>query len=703
MRGPAGALAALALFLVPVAAKATDKLLLEVWINGDTQHRTIAVTQQGNALLADAEDLRGAGLVLPPGTRGAVDLHALPGLAAKIDVPDQVLALTVQARDLDRNVYDLRPSLDRAAPASMRGAVLRYDLTGEAGDLGRLGRTLSGGAGLSLDVFSGDMLFSSSGFANFASHANSARLDTTLEIDDPAAMTHLVFGDAIGGALSWSRAVRFAGVQYASDFSLRPDLVTQPLPAFFGEAAVPTTVEVFSDAAKVFEQDVPPGPFELHDLPIVTGGGTASIVTSDALGRQTTQTLSLYTTTDLLAAGLTSFAFDAGFLRRDYGVKSFGYSQPVASATVRHGFADTWTLEAHGEAAPGLGLLGGGVARSLGGLGAFSLDGALSTGGHGTGWLGGATVEGGSGPLHVFGNLQATGGDFRDLASLDGSAPPLSRWQAGASMDFHHYGALALSWIGETPRRGTPSQFLTASYSLSLAGSASAGVTGLRDLADGKWSVQLFLSIPLGGGYLSGALSAAPDGRTALVAYDHPADPDGGLGWRATAQAGDFARAEADVDWLGDRAHLGAAAAVDGAMPALRADADGALVLLDGALFAARDPGGAMALVHTGVPGVHVARENRPVAVSDSDGDVLLTGLDSNTPNHISVDARDYPMTAALPPSDQSVVTPRRGAVVADFRPQGEIALPNLLTAGAAQAPKRCATGDACLRLADAH
>ncbi|HEY0300132.1 MAG TPA: fimbria/pilus outer membrane usher protein, partial [Rhizomicrobium sp.] len=557
MHRGAWAMMAFATLIVPAAGQASNTLLLELWINGATRHAVVAVTMEGAALKARADDLRRAGLVLPAETPAVVDLRALPGATAKIDMPGQLLLLTVASRALAGEVYDLQPAPERPQASSLTGATLHYDLSAATDDATRFGRSASGGANLALDLFSQSGLFRVSGFARTAASGGMAvRLDTAFEIDDPEGPSRLVLGDAVSGAVSWSRAVRFAGVQYASDFSLRPDLVTQPLPAFFGEAAVPTTVEVFAGAVRVFEQDVAPGPFEIRNLPVVTGGGTASIVTRDVLGRQTTQSLSLYTTTDLLAPGLTSFAFDLGLLRKDYGVASFGYSTPIASAIVRRGLAGGWTVEAHGEAAPRQALAGVGLARSLGAFGAFSLDGAVSTGGAGTGWLGAATLEGGSGIFHVFGSLAAASASYRDLASLDGTPPARLRWQLGASASFREAGSLSLSWIGDRTWRGTAAQYLSASYSVSLPGELFLGLTGLRDVGAGKWSAQLFLTVPFGGGYASGTLSAAPDGNSALLSYDRPVDPDGGVGYRVMAQAGDDTRAGAEIAWLGDHGRL---------------------------------------------------------------------------------------------------------------------------------------------------
>ena len=74
------------------------------------------------------------------------------------------------------------------------------------------------------------------------SDAGWRRLDSTLTYDDPARLATARLGDLISGGLSWTRPIRLGGIQLARNFGLRQDLVTLPLPAFSGTAAVPSTI-----------------------------------------------------------------------------------------------------------------------------------------------------------------------------------------------------------------------------------------------------------------------------------------------------------------------------------------------------------------------------------------------------------------------------------------------------------------------------
>lgn len=56
------------------------------------------------------------------------------------------------------------------------------------------------------------------------------RLDTGYTYADLRTLRRYSVGDFITGGLSWTRPVRMGGLQVRSDFSMRPDLITFPLP-----------------------------------------------------------------------------------------------------------------------------------------------------------------------------------------------------------------------------------------------------------------------------------------------------------------------------------------------------------------------------------------------------------------------------------------------------------------------------------------
>jgi len=447
---------------------------------------------------------------------------------------------------------------------------------------------------------------------------------------------------------------------------------------------VPATVDVFSGAAKLYQQDVDPGRFELRNLPIVTGGGTATIVTRDVLGRETSQSIALYTDAGLLATGLQDYALDAGFLRTGYGRASFGYDTPVFSGNWRRGLSDRLTLEMHGEAAPGLALLGGGAEWGFG-FGSLSAD--IAAGG---GLMQSFSAHALAGPLNFYGQAMLADRGYRDLAGLaaaGGLPAPRQRFQAGVTTNFDWAGTLGLSWISSKYTAQPARQLLSTSWSVQLPDGAFAALTGLRDFQSGAVSAQLSFNIPLGPHGLAGVTAANDNGKlSGLAMFDDPADPDGGFGYRIATGWEDGGRFQGEANWIGPHVALDGGVSLDHGVPSLRAGASGALVFLRGSLFAAHDPGGAVALVRTGEPNIHIYRENRSVGVSDGDGEALLTGLDAWAPNRIAVESRDYDFDA-LVEKTEAIVAPRAASgVVLDFTPASRHPLLATLTRGVAMA-----------------
>ena len=106
------------------------------------------------------------------------------------------------------------------------------------------------------------------------------RYDTTWRFTDEQRLLTYETGDFVTGALPWSSSVRVGGVQLSRDFAVRPDLVTYPLPAFAGEAAVPTSLDLFINGFKSSTTELQPGPYTLTNVPFINGAGEAVVVLS---------------------------------------------------------------------------------------------------------------------------------------------------------------------------------------------------------------------------------------------------------------------------------------------------------------------------------------------------------------------------------------------------------------------------------------
>ena len=123
------------------------------------------------------------------------------------------------------------------------GAVLNYLLFGGSGGKNIITNWQFQGASATLDgrIFSPYGTLSQTGILNTNSGnsviSDHLRLDTAWTYKDPDRALTYRAGDMISGGLLWTRPVRLGGIQVQRDFSIRPDLVTLPLPSFSGSAA----------------------------------------------------------------------------------------------------------------------------------------------------------------------------------------------------------------------------------------------------------------------------------------------------------------------------------------------------------------------------------------------------------------------------------------------------------------------------------
>jgi outer membrane usher protein len=147
------------------------------------------------------------------------------------------------------------------------------------------------------------------------------RLDTAWTRDFPDRIATLRVGDAISTPANWGRAVRFGGIQYGTNFSTQPTLVTTPLLVAQGEAVVPSTVDVFVNGRQIASESVPPGRSRSTSCQCHGAGQLRS--STDVLGREQAAVQRYYSGTAPLREGSMNF-HRARQYPPGYGSSSFG-------------------------------------------------------------------------------------------------------------------------------------------------------------------------------------------------------------------------------------------------------------------------------------------------------------------------------------------------------------------------------------------
>jgi outer membrane usher protein len=543
------------------------------------------------------------------------------------------------------------------------------------------------GGSLSLDgnVFGRFGTFSQSAIASTTfKNARVLRLDTSWSYSDPETVMSYRAGDLITGGLAWTRPLRIGGVQIQRNFSIRPDLITLPLPTLSGSAAVPSTLDVYLGNVKTYSTEIPSGPYQIENLPVISGAGTARVVVTDTTGRQIESESTFFTDARLLRKGLVDFSVEAGVPRLDYGLRSAIYDDhPVITASGRIGLTDQVTLQGHAELGNGLHLLGGGLTFAATPFGLVSGAVSLSQYGAKTGMLFYGAWDLPAGAFNLHASTQRTTGDYRDLASLIGGplAGPvfpraIDQFVVSYQLPPDSRSSLSIGAIHSDQGSSGKAMILNGSFNRSFENGMSVFVTGFRDLHDRKsFGAFAGLTVPLDAsangsvGVTSNNLGEAVTGDLVQSIGTEPGSVGGHLGF--SAGKNEYVTAYGALRLRGGL--FEGQITQQGNSVNASATMSGALVVEDNGVFASQRVDDAFAVVDAGAPGVKVLRENLPVGITGSSGKLLVTGLNSYQENKISIDPVDLPISADVPNTEMRIVPAERSGVVAAFGVKGSL------------------------------
>jgi outer membrane usher protein len=641
-------------------------------------------------------------------------LDDIPGVAYRYDEPGQKIFVRAGDKGLVTRVYNVygRPKVIAPVPTDF-GAVFNYTLFASSTAFPKSMLTFSG-ASASIDarafgpygtLSQSAILGSNLGTANAA-----LRLDTTWAYSDPQNMNTYRAGDVISGGLAWTRPIRLGGVQMQRNFSLRPDLVTMPLPSVSGSAAVPSIMDVYVNNVKVQTQDLTPGPYQITNIPMLTGAGDARVVLRDSAGRTTEVNIPFYASLELLRPGMTDFSAEAGVPRVGFGTSSDSYVEnPIGSASLRAGIYDWLTAESHFESGIGLANGGGGGVIGIGALGVASFAASASHFERETGFQSYVAFDGQISGLNLHLSSQHTFGHYNDLASLSARCfqfitpavpvpnpyllttatirPPRFIDTISIGTSLFDSSSLSVAFLHVDLNQTKPSDIVNVSYSRPVIAGGSVYLTAYKDFND-RNSFGFFagLTVPLGDkASATSGVSRTPVGTGYTIDAAKPLDAEpGSYGWRLRADQGATysggyygggasyrsSVARIDVDAL--RTRGGTSGAVQ---------AEGSVAALDDGIFLTNRINDAFAVVDVGAPNVDVSYENRPVGKTDAQGKILLTELRSYQTNKIAIDPQGLPLNAEAPVVQEVVAPADRSGLVVRFGVKTEVGAAVLILA----------------------
>jgi len=674
----------------------------------------VFVILRGPDVLAKVGDLGKTGLRVVGGTRekrGEDEMVWLRSLAPRVEfaVDERALTLTVTAEPslFGGVVLDLRSRRPEGIVyGSAPSLFANYSVTGSDLQDGR-GARASGfaEAGLSLG---GHLLFAS-GQRN-AIDGSWDRLMTNLIFDVRHRLTRIVVGDftATSDVLGSGRTL--GGVSVTRDYSLDPYYVFLPTQRLSGTALTPSTVEVYVNGQLVRRESLPPGQFDLQNIPTTSGSGETRVVIKDAFGAAQTVASPYYMALGTLAKGLSDFGYNLGFARLGLGDQSWNYGRPEMILRHRYGLTDGLTLGGRFEGTlqarrgePTLYTASGGPSLALRlPVGELAVIAAAS---RQDGRNGGAALLSYSyvgRPVYLqvgaryqsrdYANLSALVRQQLDVTSANGWAvyklthsPVIDRQRldvttsvaknisqvASASIqyqatDWWHSGwnhrltlmgnrtltrwMYVFATFGALFRTGMPAEYdLFAGISFAAADRVSASATRSDHWGGGR---------PHGGATQAALQQSLPVGP--------------GLGYRVVATQGENALNQATLQYQGAYGRVEADYQRYGFTTPERGQARlsvlGGIVLIGGRLFLTRQNQDAYALIRVpSVAGVHATVSNQAVGTTDGHGDLLIPNLLHYYGNRVGINDKDIPIDYDIGATEETIAPPYRGGMIVAF------------------------------------
>lgn len=648
-----------------------DRMLLELCVNGSC-YGTAFVVVRHQHILVDEDALKRANLPLlnaqkqTIGSKRFIDMSAYDrGSRVQLDASGGRLRLTLPASAYADHRIDLRPRRQRLVPTAVPSAFVNYALnvgTGHSDVSTYFDAGIAYGRGLLRTNPSWSPTHGfSRGLTRF--EYNDTDNNQRWTIGDQYAYS----SDGLGGT------ALIGGFGLARAYDLDPYLITFPQPTISGLLQAPGTVSIYENGVLVSQRQVPAGPFNLTSLGLGAGANSVRVVVQDPFGGTSVLQQNYYGANQMLAPGLSDYAYQFGVERPSTQVNGYETRRPVFLARQSYGFTDDVTAGFRVEAESGLVNAGSSVSLRL-------PFGILTTGvaSSKTGGIDGH----GSSVVYQYNNryfnfasgVQAYSNNYRQIG--DESLPASFRTQrvGYVSVGWAPVSRLSLQLsVGDTlyddgtwqRNIGLNSALNLTDAVLTLGINRQLNHSGISDS-----QVMFNLVIPLGRGSIGfNANHDAHTGNSYGFSAQRSLPSDGGWGYNVNAQNGDDGIS--GIGQLNYQDRYGLVQFTGQRLAGQNAGGmlvSGSLVAMDDHVFAGRTLQNGYALIQTpGMAGVEVTRENQPVGSTDANGNLLVTTLLPYQANKVGIDQNSVSLRYQIDTTDQIVSVPRMGGTIVRF------------------------------------
>ena len=673
MRRAGGLLVAVVFFLLaPLPARAQVPLVVDATLNSEARG-AILLLEDARGLLLGSDELRAWRLLVPPSAdlqfqrRSYYRFERLGIEVVEFDRAALRIELRASPAAFEASVLPLAELELRATPAAL-GGFFNYDLVGTrdaqraalngAFELGAFSRI-----GVLAHQFVARNLWRDDGEPR-----QYERIATALRRDWSETLLTLELGDAISRAGATGRALRFGGAQLRTNFGLRPGFVQQPLPTLTGQAALPSTVEVFVQNQLRSITNVPAGPFTLDRVPVVLGAGDARVVVRDALGREHVMTTSFYAASGLLREGLADFSASAGRLRTAGALDGRQYGNDFASGLLRYGVHRNLTLEARAEYEAGATRVAAAALDAGSRFGEGEVAAAIAQTPTRTRRFVALGYRYQDVDRSIRARIELAQPGLRFAGDTEESPTPRRLTTVNGSQRFTERWTASATWIDSQRADGTRTRSASVAVFAGIGAGASVLMTlnRVEDERGRRNLVGAFVTFPLGPrtSFNAGVEGGALPRRTATLQQALPIDEGWGYRVAATEARGNNRGNAWAALQLPAATLVAEAAKVQNQPVAVRLGASGSVAAIDGVAFAARAIVDSFALIRIPeVTDVPVLLNNQAAGRTDARGNLVLPRLSSYLPSVVRVDPDELPPDVEIRRDRETVVPPYRSGV----------------------------------------
>lgn len=651
--------------------------LSEIRVDGRTLKRMVELKWVDGALAIDAQSAATAQLPIPEGAAGFVKLDSLDLASWDFDRLAQRLTVKLFRKGDGPNDIDVaRRNFMGGEHTPIFAALMDYDLTASVSG----GETQVSAFAAPRITYGNFQL--ASDFHYISNRAKGGpslvRLDTTATYGIANRNLQVSLGDVITAGAQSQRPLRIGGLQIGTDFALRPDLITAPLPDFYGTVAVPTSLDIIINDQRFKSADIEAGDYQVRNIPAVIGRGEVAVVVRDETGREVVQSARVYVSRDMLAPDLWEGAANVGWIRRRFGERSNDYDTLVGTFFLRRGLSRSLSLGVSGEIGAGVTNFGGQIDATVFDRAMVFSEVRFSRTPENSGFLVRSGVESAGEDFSVRVDAIWPSKGYRDIAAQTGDPLPPRQVNGSISFDLRETLRFQLTassqWQPEDPRFDRDAQridLVRGSFRMPITDriDLSTDLGYRRDRFGGSLSASLGVSMRFGGRHSAQASVTHQSKRTYGQASVYHMDIEpGDFGYGARAYIGERPAGSAMVAYRSRFNRVSAEADYFGGTVNLRANATGTLIFADNALFARNRTEGTYALVRTGtVGGVTVTRENRNAGMTDGHGRLLVENVTPLVPMQFDIDPDLLPVDAVAKATYKRVIVSRGGVSLVDL------------------------------------